>query len=96
MPGLREPQGMAHVEQALSVRRMRIRGVRHRRHHLSGHSEAAPTLVPIDVVGRRAKERGECRWPEPHVGNRQREDGVDLAAQTAAGDGAAGPRAAHR
>ena len=29
MPGLREPQGMAHVEQALSVWRMRIRGVRH-------------------------------------------------------------------
>ena len=61
MLGLREPQGMAHVEQALSVWRMRICGVRHRRHHLSGHAETAQTLFPSDVVGRRAKERGECR-----------------------------------
>jgi hypothetical protein len=71
MPKLREPQGMAHVEQALSVWRNRIRSVRRRWHHRSGHSEAAQTLVPSDVVGRRAKEWRECRWLEPRVGNRQ-------------------------
>ena len=48
MPGLREPQGMAHVEQALSVWRMRIRGVRHRGHYLQKEQAVVARQVVYD------------------------------------------------
>ena len=66
----------------------------HGRNRLRGPAQAASAVVPRDVVGDRAEERGQ----RAHAANGPRarviSDGSDLAAQAATGNGTSGAQAA--
>ena len=62
------------------------------RHHLRGDAQAAADVVPGDVVRHQPEERRQCPGAAAGAGARQLRDGLDVAAQAAAGHGPAWPR----
>ena len=96
MPNLRPDEGLAGTDTAgaLSLRGLRTTDLGDGRHDLSRHPDPAAHVVPRYVVGDQPEDRGERQGAPAGLGVGQLRDGVDLAAQVAAGDGAAGARSA--
>ncbi len=60
------------------------------------HTQTAGGLVPGHVLVGEPEERGQCPGVAESVGVGQLQDGMDVAAQTSASDGAARPGSAER
>ena len=58
--------------------------------HLSGHAQPFAGVVSCDVVGHHPKDRSQRFGTAKSVGPQQVRNGLDVAAQNAARDGAAG------
>ena len=71
-----------------------LAGIGHSRNDLRGHAQAFGHLVPSDVVRDSPEERSQCARAAEGARARAIPDGLDLAAQAAADDGASGARAA--
>src|SRR5262252_9910204 len=80
----------------LFVREMRIPSFLDRGYHLPGHPEAANAVVSGDLVGDGAKEWSQRLGAAADSGFTQLHDGLDVAPQVAAGDGATRARTAQR
>jgi hypothetical protein len=106
MPGLPVPTALARGISLSEVRHrsllagafgvdavpaMRPSDVGHGRDDLSRHAQTAGGLVPGHVLADESKERRQRAWAAGGLGTGQLQDGLDMAAQIAASDGAAWP-----
>ncbi len=64
--------------------------------HLPRHAETIGGLVSGHVLVGQPEERGQCPGVAEGAGIGQLQDGLDMAAQVAASDGATGPGSAER
>ena len=96
VPGVRARPGVARSAGAARVRPMRASGIGDGRDDLSGHPNAPHHVVPGDVVGHRAEDWHERARAAVGLGAGQLQDGVELAPETAARDGATGARSVAR
>ena len=72
------------------MRSLRAANLRHRRHDLSRHTQAAAAVVPGDVDHHHAEEWGQRPGSTARSGTGQLPNRLDLDAQAEASDGAPG------
>ena len=89
-PGLRLWKVVAFAKSAAAVRCVWAPNLGDRGDHLSGHAQPFAGVVSCDVVGHHPKDRSQRFGTAKSVGPQQVRNGLDVAAQNAARDGAAG------
>ena len=90
LPSMRGEQGLGDGKGAVSLRRMSAANVSDCGNDLRGYAEAATNMVSGYVVRDESEARRECLGSPAHLGLGKLPDGMDLAPQDAACDGATG------
>jgi len=93
LPALWPSEGVAGPRwSAVALRRLWSSDVGDRRNDFPRHADAAADVVSSHVVGHQPEDRRQCLGHAACARSRQLQDGVDLVAQVAAGDGSPPPR----
>ena len=90
LPRVRWAVGVGDQAKSPGLRLLRLSGLADGGDHLPGHPETTAGVVPGNLVGNDAKERGQCAGVAADLGFGQLRDCLDVAAQAPPGDGAAG------
>ena len=88
VPGMRRGRRpVGDVARTVAMSRLRVGDVADGWHGVPGYPQAAANVVSCDVVRHQSEERRQRARAAAGTGARQLRDGLDLAAQAAAGDG---------
>src|ERR1039457_7484661 len=93
---MRRQQVVARSRRFAGMRWLRIPVLGHGGHHLPGHAHATAAMVSGDVVDDNTEERRQRSRATACAGPEAISNGLDLAAQVAECDGAAGVRSVDR
>ena len=96
MPGMLGEESFDGAKSAVAVRRLWSGDVRDSRHCISRHQAAVDDMVSGDVASHLPKKRGKRDGAAASTRIGQLQDGLDLATQALASNGATGPGSAER
>ena len=96
LPRMQGEQSLCNGQRSVSVRGMSAANVSDCGNDLRGYAEAAANMVSGYVVRDESEARRECLGSPAHLGLGKLPDGMDLAPQDAACDGATGAEPSQR